>query len=107
GVLLGLASVRAAQADTTLPITGIGTSVMDAFAINTHADSVTYSDPVDVMVGGLAAIEIRGTVSGVGWGGSGIVTRAANPHYQYEIPFVARWRKQGPCNRLVFYNHGG
>src|SRR5437762_14064997 len=73
--LLGLASLRVAQADTTVPITGIGTSVTGAFVINTHADSVTYSDPVDVVINGMAAVEIRGTVSGVGWGGSGIVTR--------------------------------
>ena len=66
GVLLGLASVRAAPADTTVPITGIGTSVTGDFVINTHADSVTYSDPVDVVIGGLTAVEIRGTVSGVG-----------------------------------------
>src|SRR5947207_16006288 len=73
--LLGLASQQVAQADTTVPITGIGTSVTGAFVINTHADSVTYSDPVDVVINGMAAVEIRGTVSGVGWGGSGIVTR--------------------------------
>ena len=107
GALLGLASLRAAQADTTVPITGIGTSFTGDFVINTHADSVTYSDPVDVVINGLAAVEIRGTVSGVGWGGGGIVARAANAHYQYNIPFVARWRKHGTCNRLVFYNHGG
>jgi hypothetical protein len=107
GALLGVASVRVAQADTTVPITGIGTSVTGGFVINTHADSVTYSDPVDVVINGMAAVEIRGTVSGVGWGGSGIVARAANAHYSYKIPFVARWRKDGPRERLVFYNHGG
>lgn len=107
GVPLGLASVRAAHADTTVPIMGIGTSVTGDFVINTHADSVTYSDPVDVVINGLAAVEIRGTVSGVGWGGRGIVPRAANDHYQYNIPFVARWRKHGRCPRLVFFNHGG
>jgi hypothetical protein len=47
--LLELASVPAAHADTTVPITGIGTSVTGNFVINTHADSVTYSDPVDVV----------------------------------------------------------
>jgi hypothetical protein len=107
GALLGLASLRAARADTTVPITGIGTSVTDAFVINTHADSVTYSDPVDVEINGMAAVEIRGTVSGVGWGGSGIVARAVNAHYNYKIPFVARWRRHVPGQRLVFFNHGG
>jgi hypothetical protein len=105
--LLGLPSMRAARADTTVPITGIGTSVTGAFAINTHADSVTYSAPVDVVINGLDAVEIRGTVSGVGWGGAGVVARAANAHYLYNIPFVARWRKHGPNEHLVFYNHGG
>jgi hypothetical protein len=107
GALLGVASVRIAHADTTVPILGIGTSVKGAFVINTHADSVTYSDPVDVVINGMAAVEIRGTVSGVGWGGTGIVARAANAHYNYNIPFVARWRKHEPGQRLVFYNHGG
>ena len=54
--LLGLASLRAAQADTTVPITGIGTSIAGAFVINTHADSVTYSDPVDVVINGIAGV---------------------------------------------------
>ncbi len=112
-LLLALAFPGAARADTTIPISGIGTSVMDVFAINTHVDSVTYSGPVDVVINGIPACEIRGTVSGVGWGGSGatgaagILTRAANAPYSYNIPFVARWRKHGQCQRLVFYNHGG
>jgi hypothetical protein len=105
--LMNRASLRVAQADTTVTVTGIGTSVTGAFAIKTQADSVTYSGPVDITVRGMPAVEIRGTVSGVGWGGAGIVTRAANAHYHYDIPFVARWRKQSPGNRLVFYNHGG
>jgi len=99
--LLGLPLVRDARADTTVPITGIGTSVTGPFAINTHADSVTYSTPVDVVINGLDAVEIRGTISGVGWGGTGVVARAANAHYQYNIPFVARWRKHGPTTRSV------
>jgi hypothetical protein len=105
--LLVRAWTQAAHADTTVPITGIGTSVTGDFVINTHADSVVYSGPVDVVIRGIPSVEIRGTVSGVGWGGAGIVTRAANEHYHYNIPFVARWRKQNPGNRLVFYNHGG
>lgn len=105
--LLAFASLRVAHADTTAPVTGIGTSLTGDVVINTHADGVTYSDPVDVVIDGIAAVEIRGTVSGVGWGGMGIVPRAASAHYHYDIPFVARWRKHGACNRLVFYNHGG
>jgi hypothetical protein len=107
GALLGFAFTRPAHADTTIPISGIGTSITDAFVIDTHADSVTYSDPVDVEIGGRTAVEIRGTVAGVGWGGGGIVARAANAHYRYTIPFVARWPKHGRCSRLVFFNHGG
>lgn len=105
--LSSVASLNAACADTTAPITGIGTSVTDVFAIKTHVDSVTYSDPVEVCIRGMRVIEIRGTVAGVGWGGGGIVPRAANAHYRYDIPFVARWRKDGPNKRLVFFNHGG
>jgi hypothetical protein len=39
--LFGLTYFPAVEADTIVPITGIGTSVTDAFAINTHVDSVT------------------------------------------------------------------
>src|SRR5262249_53951195 len=95
------------HADTTVPVTGIGTSITGNPAIDTKAESVTYSDPRDVVFHGISAVEIKGTVSGVGWGGAGIVARAANAKYHYHLPFVARWRKQNPGNRLVFYNHGG
>jgi len=97
-----------ARADTTVPITGIGTQVSDLFAINTHVDSVTYSDPQVVEIAGFGkAVEIRGTVSGVGWGGGGIVARANNAHYNYQIPFVARWRVHGASKDLVMFHHGG
>jgi hypothetical protein len=105
--LLSGGSVKEACADTSVPITGIGTAVTDAFAIDTRVDTVTYSGPVDLCIRGMSVVEIRGTVSGVGWGGGGIVPRAANAHYRYDIPFVARWRKDGPSKRLVFFNHGG
>jgi hypothetical protein len=105
--LLSLASWRVAEADTTVTITDIGTKLTGEFMIDTHVDSVTYSGPADVVFEGIPAVEIRGTVSGVGWGGGGVVARAANAHYDYNIPFVARWRKQGAAPRLVFYNHGG
>jgi hypothetical protein len=105
--LLCVVSTRTTQADTTVPIAGIGTTLSGDFAINTHAESVTYSGPVSVIIHGMPVLEIRGTVSGVGWGGSGLVGRAANAHYRYNIPFVARWRRAGNRPRLVFYNHGG
>src|SRR5215213_5173657 len=97
--LLSLPSLDVADADTTVPISGIGTSMTGAVTINTHVDSVTYSDPVEVTIRGMPVVEIRGTVSGVGWGGAGIVARASSSHYHYDIPFVARWRKHGPSNR--------
>jgi hypothetical protein len=105
--LLSLSSLDLAYADTTVPISGIGTSMTGAVTINTQVNSLTYSDPVEVTIRGMPVVEIRGTVSGVGWGGTGIVARASSSHYHYDIPFVARWRKHGPSNRLVFYNHGG
>ena len=104
---LGLASSTDLRADTTVPITGIGTQLTGDFTINTHVDSVTYANPVAVIIHGIPAVEIRGTVSGVGWGGTGIVPRAVNAHYRYQIPFVARWRRDCPGCRLVFFNHGG
>jgi hypothetical protein len=93
---------------TTVPITGIGTQVG---AISTHADSVTYSAPVLVEIPGVPGrvYEMKGTISGVGWGGAGSpVTRpAANAHYTYTFPFVARWRQHGGGKTLVAYHHGG
>lgn len=105
--LTGPACLHAARADTTVPITGIGTTLAGDTVIDTHVDSVTYSDPRDVIINGVPAVEIRGTASGIGWGGGGIVPRASSAHYRYDIPFVARWRQQGARPRLVFFNHGG
>jgi hypothetical protein len=105
--ILVLAFGPSIQAETTVPAIGIGTSLTGEFTINTHADSVTYSGPVAVVIRGMPVLEIRGTVSGVGWGGTGIVDRAENAHYHYDIPFVARWRSDAAHPRLVFYHHGG
>ena len=93
--------------DTTVHIVGIGTQVNDTFVIDTHVDEVTYSGPHDVLVEGFGeAYEIRGTVSGVGWGGGGVVDRARNAHYAYKIPFVARWSKANTKD-IVINHHGG
>lgn len=106
--LLSITLPAYARAETIVPITGIGTRVAGAFTIDTHVDSVTYSDPEFVAVDGVGdAIEIRGTVSGIGWGGGGIVARANNAHYAYQIPFVARWRANGASKDLVVHHHGG
>src|SRR5262245_3956447 len=103
--ILALGLVASARADTTVPITGIGTNVG---AIHTQVESVTYSEPVVVQVPGVGSVvELNGSVAGVGWGGGGIVARAANAHYQYNIPFVARWRRAGASKDLVIHHHGG
>lgn len=108
GGLLSIALPAHSRAETTVPITGIGTQVNGAFAIDTHVDSVSYSDPQLVDVEGFGkAFEIRGSVSGIGWGGGGIVARASNAHYAYQIPFVARWREHGASKDLVVQHHGG
>ncbi len=107
GALLAIALVQIAAADTTIQIQGIGTSLVSGPSIDTHVDQVTFSEPVAVVIQGVSACEIRGTVSGIGWGGGGIVSRATGAHYQYNIPFVARWPANYRCQRLVFFNHGG
>ena len=87
--LLAVALAGSGRADTTVPVTGIGTQVG---AINTQVESVTYSEPESAQVAGFGeAYEVRGSVSGVGWGGAGIVARASNAHYNYRNSFVVRW----------------
>jgi hypothetical protein len=108
-LLMFLAATAMVRGDTTVPITGIGTSLSSGLPapVLTHVDSVTYAGPNPVTIHGMPVLEIRGTVSGVGWGGLSLVPRAVDAHYKYEIPFVARWRADQPARRLVFYNHGG
>jgi hypothetical protein len=99
---------RAEAADTVVPISGIGTHLNAPFVINTRVDAVTYSGPETVELEGFGeAFEMRGTVSGIGWGGVAAVARASNAHYAYDIPFVARWRKDGTSKDLVMHFHGG
>lgn len=110
GALISMGLPREAQAQTTIPIEGIGTQIAGPpFAIDTHVDSVTYWGPAEVKIDGVGQVfEIRGFVSGVGWGGfTAIVPRGINAHYQYEIPFVARWRARGQNQNLVVFHHGG
>jgi hypothetical protein len=109
GIALGVAFARLAGADTVVAITDIGTSVQSSgFTIATHVDQVVYSPPAVVDVPGYgAAYEIRGMVSGVGWGGTGAVARAANRHYSYDIPFVARWPLHGAHRTELVFHHGG
>ena len=110
GALLAIVWIAEARAQTTVPITGIGTHIAGPpFTIDTHVDSVTYLGPVVVQIEGVGDVfEIRGFVSGVGWGGSTtVVARGINAHYNYQIPFVARWRARGQNNNLVVFHHGG
>jgi hypothetical protein len=97
------AACSAARGETIVPITGIGTQID---AIDTQVEQVAYTGPVAKIVDSLPVLEIRGTVSGIGWGGTGIVPRAS-AHYRYDIPFVARWQSSGVLPRLVFFQHGG
>ncbi len=90
---------------TTVAISGVGTRLG---TINTHVDQVTYGAPRTVEIDGFGdAVEIRGTVAGIGWGGIGIVSRATSAHYAYRIPFVARWQRHGAVKGLVAHLHGG
>jgi hypothetical protein len=110
GALLAIVWSAEARAQTTVPITGIGTQIAGPpFTIDTHVDSVTFWGPAVVQIEGVGEVlEIRGFVSGVGWGGGPtVVARAANAHYEYEIPFVARWRARGQNQNLVVFHHGG
>ena len=110
GALLAVVWSGEARAQTTVPITGVGTRIAGPpFTIDTHVDSVTYSGPVVGDIEGVGEVfEIRGFVSGVGWGGSGsVVARGINAHYEYHVPFVARWRARGQSQNLVTFHHGG
>jgi hypothetical protein len=37
----------------------------------------------------------------------GIVSRARDAHYTYDVPYVARWPQHGAGRTLVMYHHGG
>ena len=50
---------------------------------------------------------MHGVISGIGWGGTGIVSRAHDAHYAYEISYVAQWPRHGGGKFLVAYYHGG
>ena len=107
--VVGVASVavpHAARTDVAvLPLSGVGTQLG---SIDTRVETVTHSDPMLVEIPGVgAAFEIHGVVSGIGWGGTGIVSRARDAHYAYEISYVARWPQQGGGQLLVAYYHGG
>ena len=68
-----------------------------------------FRAPSVVQIEGVGEVfEIRGFVSGVGWGGGPtLVARGINAHYDYQIPFVARWRARGQSKNLVVFQHGG
>src|SRR5688572_31146345 len=106
--VLGVASVavpHAARPDVAvLPLSGIGTQLG---SIDTRVETVTHSVPTLVEIPGVgAAFEMRGVVSGIGWGGAGIVSRARDAHYAYEVSYIARWPQHGGGQLLVAYYHG-
>jgi len=110
GALFAIVWSAEARAQTIVPITGIGTHIAGPpFTIDTDVDNVTYWGPEVVQIEGVGEVfEIRGFVSGVGWGGStALVARGINAHYDYQVPFVARWRAPGQNKNLVVFQHGG
>ena len=107
--ILGVASAavpHAARTDVAVvPVSGIGTQLGN---IDTRVEAVTHSEPVLVEIPEVgAAFEMHGVVSGIGWGGTGIVSRARDAHYAYEVSYVARWPQHGGGHLLVAYYHGG
>jgi len=105
-LVVTLASNASSHAETTVSLHGIHTRIG---AIDTHVDRVSFSDPELVALPGVGyAYKMHGTVSGVGWGGiTGIVPRAINAHYTYDVTFVARWPADGGDGTVVMYHHGG
>ena len=77
----------------------IGTQVG---AIDTRIDRVTLSPPASVHRAGLEYLEIRGTISGVGWGGQPVAMRC---HYTYSLPYVLRI-PAGWSGGLLTYRQG-
>jgi hypothetical protein len=71
-------------------------------AIDTYVSAVTLSPPASVHRLGLVYSEIRGTITGVGWGGQPVTLRC---HYAYELSYVLRippaW-----SGGLVVFRHG-
>jgi hypothetical protein len=107
--VLGVASVAVPHAARTevavLPVIGIGTQLG---SIDTRVEAVTHSEPMLVEIPGVgAAFQVQGVVSGIGWGGTGIVSRARNAHYAYDVSYVAQWPQHGSGQLLVSYYHGG
>ena len=96
---------------------GIGTHVADVFgdgsnvAIDTWITSVTYADPKLVHRNGMTYYEVLGSVQGRGWGGAADTLDAPGPtfdaetHYDYNVPFVLRFRSSFN-GTLLFYAHG-
>src|SRR5687767_12160320 len=106
--VLGVASVAVPHAGrtdvTVLPVAGVGTQLG---SIDTRVETVTHSDPMLVEIPGVgAAFQVHGVVSGIGWGGTGIVSRARNAHYAYDISSIAQCPQHGGAQLLLSYYHG-
>ena len=99
-------------------VEGIGTRVKDALgdgtrSINTRIDGITCTS-LQVVNGAHGRYhELRGTISGIGWGG--LVSFSGDPfapttralgHYRYDgLSWVLRW-PDAYAGDLVIYNHG-
>ena len=102
---------------TTVPVSGIGTTLQDVFGdgsavtVATAVTSISYSAPVRVQRDGLEFVEVTGSMRGTGWGGQWQEFGGPTPifdatsHYGYDVPFVLRWHP-GFDGTLVYYSHG-
>src|SRR3954463_5895002 len=70
--------------------------------IDTHVDQVTMTDIAPVRRLGLSYWEIRGTIKGVGWGGS--TSALLQCPYEYDLPYVLRIPRRWDGG-LVIYRH--
>ena len=71
-------------------------------AIDTHVSQVTLPPPASIHRLGLVYSEIRGTIKGIGWGGS--TAALLKCPYEYELPYVLRI-PPGWDGGLVIFRH--
>ena len=79
----------------------IGTQVG---AINTWVSMVTLSTPASIHRLGLVYSEYRGTIVGVGWGGSPFTLAC---HYTYQLAYVLRIPAGWDGGLVIFYHGTG
>jgi len=81
--------------------------------IHTYVQSVTYSQPVEIISvqDGLDYFEVTGTIQGIGWGGvtedmTNLTLGDNFSPYSYQAPFVLRYTRNFD-GTLIVYNHSG